>query len=331
MKQKTSLPSSITNNLKNFNVVKVNIDGIDYSGKSTLITALSHMLPSAIITKEPNDSKLRDIIINRPDLPERSRYFMLLADRYLHMTNLFETIAADPAKYADSDRNIVIISDRSYISGMTYSSLGSGTDLVFQKLAHGMTEYDLNIAMDISFDTFKTRYDEDVHKDEIEKMPIDNLYYKQSRMFEVLKNCSIPYVLVKSDDNMLIHHVFDIIESEISRGREELCKRTSNFNNIKVAPVAPKKEKKSSSPIMMALGFPFTYEDMISIGWKDETLISHGYALYNTRRPRPSVVAVAPVAPVMPTVAPVPPVMEKEDDEALSMLSSLLKQSNQGE
>lgn len=96
--------------------IYVVLEGIDTSGKSTQLEALSSYYPQAIITKEPGGSKIgqhiREMILHTPNLDSFCEFFLFLADRAQHYHEVLKP---------NLDSQKLIISDRSLISGIAYA------------------------------------------------------------------------------------------------------------------------------------------------------------------------------------------------------------------
>ena len=92
------------------------IEGIDTAGKSTQLELLSNKYKEAIFTKEPGGTdigiKLRAMALNGEAQSKIAEMFLFLADRAEH-------IEAVVLKNEDK----MVISDRSMISGIAYSSI----------------------------------------------------------------------------------------------------------------------------------------------------------------------------------------------------------------
>ncbi|WP_291952663.1 dTMP kinase [Campylobacter sp.] len=92
------------------------IEGIDCVGKTTQIELLKKYFKEAIFTKEPGATKLgekiREILLNGEiEFSKKTELLLFLADRANHI-DLFLS------KYKDK----LVISDRSFISGMAYAN-----------------------------------------------------------------------------------------------------------------------------------------------------------------------------------------------------------------
>lgn len=93
----------------------VAIEGIDTAGKSTQISLLKNTYPHALFTLEPGGSelgkRLREILLeSEMRLCERAEFLLFLSDRAEHCTKILLP-----------NRDKLIISDRSLISGIAYA------------------------------------------------------------------------------------------------------------------------------------------------------------------------------------------------------------------
>ena len=90
-------------------------EGIDGAGKSTQIARLAAAYPQAIVTKEPGGTKLgenlREILLKENDLDKRAEILLFLADRAEHF-----------GKIIKPNLDKMILSDRSFVSGMAYAT-----------------------------------------------------------------------------------------------------------------------------------------------------------------------------------------------------------------
>ncbi len=90
------------------------LEGIDTAGKSTQISALRALFSDAIVTKEPGGTplgnQLRSMILGGELSSPMGELFLFLADRAEHA----QTVLAP-------NRDKLIISDRSLISGIAYA------------------------------------------------------------------------------------------------------------------------------------------------------------------------------------------------------------------
>ncbi|MBU1658418.1 dTMP kinase [bacterium] len=90
------------------------IEGIDTAGKSTQITALQSHFPHAIITKEPGGTpigkEIRGMVLSAKAQSKKAEFLLFLADRAEHVKEIIEP-----------NKNKIIISDRSAVSGVAYA------------------------------------------------------------------------------------------------------------------------------------------------------------------------------------------------------------------
>ncbi len=90
------------------------IEGIDTAGKSTQFDILKEKYQDAIFTKEPGGTKiglkLRQMALNGEAKSEIAEMFLFLADRAEHIEEVIK-----------ANKNKLIISDRSLISGISYA------------------------------------------------------------------------------------------------------------------------------------------------------------------------------------------------------------------
>ncbi|MFC3848124.1 dTMP kinase [Helicobacter baculiformis] len=90
------------------------LEGIDTSGKSTQVSLLKPLFTGAIFSLEPGGTALgahvRRVALHHPFSPQ-TQFLLFLADRALHLEEVIKP-----------NLNQLIISDRSLISGLAYSS-----------------------------------------------------------------------------------------------------------------------------------------------------------------------------------------------------------------
>ncbi|CBG39540.1 dTMP kinase [Helicobacter mustelae] len=89
-------------------------EGIDTSGKTTQIELLKPLFPHAIFTREPGGSrigeKIRKMILEQEGLNPTAEFFLFLADRAQHISEVILPHKKD-----------LIIADRSFVSGIAYA------------------------------------------------------------------------------------------------------------------------------------------------------------------------------------------------------------------
>lgn len=151
-------------------------EGIDTCGKSTQIELLKSKFPDAIFTKEPGGSaigeKIRDLILTSKGLDAQAEFFLFLADRAQHCS---EVIIPNKDK--------MIISDRSLISGIAYAK-NIICALEYNLFATQDILPDKVILFRMSEEILKRRL-EAKRQDSIEKRGIEYLMQIQERLFEI--------------------------------------------------------------------------------------------------------------------------------------------------
>ncbi|QDF29256.1 dTMP kinase [Halarcobacter anaerophilus] len=91
------------------------IEGVDTAGKSTQLDILKNKYQDAIFTKEPGGTKiglkLREMALNGEAKSKIAEMFLFLADRAEHINEVVKP-----------NKEKMVISDRSVISGIAYAS-----------------------------------------------------------------------------------------------------------------------------------------------------------------------------------------------------------------
>ncbi|MBN2896414.1 MAG: dTMP kinase [Campylobacterales bacterium] len=98
------------------------VEGIDTAGKSTQIALLRDSFPDALITKEPGatpiGTAIRELVLKGEAHDPKSEFFLFLADRAEHASQVLAP-----------NRDRLIISDRSLVSGIAYALTKGGIAL----------------------------------------------------------------------------------------------------------------------------------------------------------------------------------------------------------
>lgn len=175
------------------------IEGIDTAGKSTQIDLLKESHKSAIFTKEPGGteigSKIRKIILDDGVKSNLAELFLFLADRAEHYERVIKP---------NDDK--LIISDRSFVSGIGYSDY-KDFDKLFElnMLVMENKKPDLVILLNLDPDELSYRLSTKAH-DKIEQRGIDYLLNIQEKMKSVLSNLNINNICIDASmDKDLIH------------------------------------------------------------------------------------------------------------------------------
>ncbi len=171
----------------------VAIEGIDTAGKSTQIEMLKNL--DAIFIKEPGETKigkkLREIILNE-EISKKTELFLFLADRS-------ETIE----KIIKPNKNKLIISDRSLISGIAYGlEFFDMLELeMFNSFATDKIYPDLVIILKLDRDTLEKRLESKSH-DNIEKRGIDYLLSIQDNLIYTCEKLNINTKIIDASLDM---------------------------------------------------------------------------------------------------------------------------------
>jgi dTMP kinase len=181
------------------------LEGIDTAGKSTQIEALKVLYPNAIFTKEPAGSKIGDKIrtlILENNLDARSEFFLFLADRSEHIKDV---IAPNKDK--------LIISDRSAISGMSYAQEISQEDIIsFNKIATQDNFPNKIIILHLQKDELIKRLS-NKQNDKIEQRGIEYLLDIQEKMIVFCEKLNIEYLKIdaKEQKDIITKKITDFI------------------------------------------------------------------------------------------------------------------------
>ena len=168
-------------------------EGIDGVGKSTQIARLAAAFPQAIVTKEPGGTKLgenlREILLKENDLDKRAEILLFLADRAEHSGKIIKP---------NSDK--MILSDRGFVSGMTYALAGG--NFSFEELLN-LNKFALqgNFPQKIVFfkadeNTLRSRLGSRAQMDGIEARGFEYLLRVQDAMEEILQKLDVRYVTI---------------------------------------------------------------------------------------------------------------------------------------
>ena len=183
-------------------------EGVDTCGKTTQIGLLQQAYPDFVFTKEPGGTelgiKVRELALHHPNIDEKSRFFLFLADRSEHL-----------AKIIRPNLGRTIISDRSVVSGLAYSSF-EGFDAEAAKtmslFAVNNTLPDLVIILWLNEDTIKARLSMKT-ADEIEKQGIKRLLEIQQTMPKICEELKIKYEIINASKT--IEEIHDIIKAKL--------------------------------------------------------------------------------------------------------------------
>ena len=195
------------------------IEGVDGSGKSTLIENLKKEFPQVTFVREPGTSKfaedIRSAIFNNfKDISPMAIQLAMLSAR------------ADLKVYIEGQQNV--ISDRCFISGCYCEELQDKKDISdWISLSMKYIKVpDLIIYLDISAETsiqrLSTRNKMEAY-DTLKKGEIENRIKSYKKWLEVAKNFYVRFVCV--DANKSQEEVTnEVVKLIYDYGREDLCK-----------------------------------------------------------------------------------------------------------
>ncbi|RXJ87074.1 dTMP kinase [Arcobacter sp. CECT 8985] len=179
------------------------IEGIDTAGKSTQLEILADKFKDAVFTKEPGGtqigSKLRQMVLSGEAKSKLAEMFLFLADRAEHMQEV-----------VIKNKNKVVISDRSMISGIAYAKtlpLDKVIDLNLISTQNILPSH--VILLKLSKEELTNRLSQKEH-DSIEARGIDYLLDIQNRMEETIKKLNLNYIFI--DASLSIEEISKDIE-----------------------------------------------------------------------------------------------------------------------
>uniref|UniRef100_UPI0040482D9B dTMP kinase n=1 Tax=Aliarcobacter sp. TaxID=2321116 RepID=UPI0040482D9B len=183
------------------------IEGIDTAGKSTQLDLLKNKYPNAIFTKEPGGTqlgiKLRAMALNGEAKSKISEMFIFMADRAEHIEEVIKP-----------NKNNTIISDRSIISGIAYSTQLEINKLIeLNLIATNNTLPSHVILLELTPEELKYRLSQK-ENDSIELRGIDYLINIQNRMKETIKKLNINHIFI--DASLKIEEIEKKIEDFIN-------------------------------------------------------------------------------------------------------------------
>ncbi len=184
------------------------LEGVDTCGKTTQIELLKEAMPNIVFTKEPGGTelgaKVRELALYHPNINKKSRFFLFLADRSEHIDKIIAP-----------NRDKTIVSDRSIISGLAYSSL-DGFDFESVKsmslFAVDNILPDLVIILWLNKATIEARLSAK-SADEIEKQGIVKLLEIQCQMPHICEKLKIKYEII--DASKTAQEIHDIIKAKL--------------------------------------------------------------------------------------------------------------------
>lgn len=170
----------------------VAIEGIDTSGKSTQISLLKNHFKSAFFTKEPGGSSfgqtLRTMLLNgKESLSPRAEALLFLADRAQNITQNIQP-----------NKNGLIISDRSLVSGIAYAFFDMKTMIELNLFATSEILPEKIVILELSKNALIARLSQKEH-DKIEARGIDYLLEIQERLKQAAKALEISHICINAE------------------------------------------------------------------------------------------------------------------------------------
>ncbi len=183
------------------------IEGIDTAGKSTQLDILKQKYPEAIFTKEPGGTeiglKLRQMALNGEAKSKVAEMFLFLADRAEHIEEIIKP-----------NKEKMVVSDRSMISGISYASnlpLEVVTSLNLIATSNILPSH--VILLELSSEELTKRLS-GKSNDSIESRGIDYLIDIQNRMKQTVEMLNLNHLFI--DASLSIEEIAQKIEDFIN-------------------------------------------------------------------------------------------------------------------
>lgn len=171
------------------------IEGIDTAGKSTQLDLLKEKFKNAIFTKEPGGTvvgqEIRSMVLDGDITSKAAEMFLFLADRAEHFTKVIKP-----------NMEKLIISDRSFVSGMSYAK-EFNVDKLYElnMMALENAKPDLIVVLELSKSELEYRLSQKSH-DKIEQRGIDYLLQIQDNMINILLKLEISHIRIDASKNI---------------------------------------------------------------------------------------------------------------------------------
>ncbi len=167
-------------------------EGVDTVGKSTQINRIAERFADVLVTREPGGTplgrKIRSILLDEGDALPRSELLLFLADRAEHTERVIRP-----------NLNRLILSDRSFISGIAYAhvydNIEIDTLLQLNRFATKNTFPELIVLFRIEEDELHRRM-EQKKEDAIETRGIGYMLEVQKTMIELVDLLKIRHIIV---------------------------------------------------------------------------------------------------------------------------------------
>ena len=169
------------------------IEGIDTAGKSTQLDILQKKFPNAVFTKEPGGTEigqeLRAMVLNGRAKSKMAEMFLFLADRAEHIEEIILP-----------NRDDMVISDRSLISGIAYAKdlpLEVVTSLNLMATSNTLPSH--IILLELTKEELTKRLSAK-ENDSIESRGIEYLLEIQSRLKESIKLLELNHIFIDAGE-----------------------------------------------------------------------------------------------------------------------------------
>jgi len=167
-------------------------EGIDTVGKSTQIARLAQKFPDAIVTKEPGGTplgkKIRTILLDEGEIEAKAEILLFLADRAEHTERIIRP-----------NLGRLILSDRSFISGIAYAHVHEGiaidTLLQLNRFATSNLLPDRIVLFTIDEATLQSRLGAKSH-DAIEMRGTSYMMQVQETMKKIVDTLEIDHIII---------------------------------------------------------------------------------------------------------------------------------------
>lgn len=171
------------------------LEGIDTAGKSTQLEILKSKFKEAVFTKEPGGTKLgiklREMILSGEAQSSKAEMFMFLADRAEHTEEIIL-----------KNKDNLIISDRSFISGIAYALNEDMEKLIeLNRFATSNNFPNKVILLELSKNELEKRLSKK-ENDSIEKRGSDYLLSIQDRLKQTILKLNIDYIFIDASDSI---------------------------------------------------------------------------------------------------------------------------------
>ncbi|NCB13078.1 MAG: dTMP kinase [Erysipelotrichia bacterium] len=183
------------------------VEGIDTAGKSTQLELLKKNFPNAVFTKEPGGTllgtKLRAMALGGEAKSQLAEMFLFLADRAEHIEEIIK-----------NNKDKIVISDRSMISGIAYANQLNLDKLIeLNLIATQNILPDYVILLELTPSELKFRLSQK-ENDSIELRGIEYLINIQNRMKETIQKIGINHIFI--DASLKIEEIEKKIEDFIN-------------------------------------------------------------------------------------------------------------------